>query len=644
MFRTKRISFLPKFCHGYGSLPIPVDFLSHMDRKFVAVVFAIYADELFDIVKNVVNGETKEAEGIISVYLLRVVDVLIIGLRYYPILAAVYLKSIFTLACGTLYAWLDFSLTIVNQGMCSKDYYPTAENYNETNGEDYLREVFTYFGTGSTIVIIQLCTDAPRYLCVTYVSVKLPAMLIKKIYQRVNFHKFSIDEQMRMKSNREERVLLRVSDSDSSEMIYVRNLFRSSDQRPASRCLIGRIIPKAIYEWRDDFRYSSRVLSLYSSISLLLFFITVQVCMRTLPYLQAMRMSLQELSDNYIKSNEDNSQTSSKYRIPNLIRLFSLVLVTTVVIIIIQLLVSLVNIRRNLFQLYRGDDCEIPRRQRSNYVSYSVNNVHFAGYFIGYLIWGIFIVAMLCVLLYGAIEAYIIYGTRRLLETALKYSIPSSLLLYFKQYLNKFLSQYIFLQDAGQVVSINHRRLLMIYIYLSFFLDAFLGVISSILRLTKSFIGGILYMCRLDYSPLGRKLETLDGGFNAYCGFIHVESAHRHPVMLLFASHLLYQWKLRQYQLKDSSKIFNGKPSKSSRAIRRWHLGVFLCRNPTIVFFRKTYLNQLHIDEIRALNDIDDNQNKNLGRRLSAYTRRMSVWRPSIVSINDSTHSAEVRF
>jgi hypothetical protein len=30
-------------------------------------------------------------------------------------------------------------------------------------------------------------------------------------------------------------------------------------------------------------------------------------------------------------------------------------------------------------------------------------------------------------------------------------------------------------------------------------------------------------MSRLDYSPLGRKFETLDAGFTAYCGFIQIE-------------------------------------------------------------------------------------------------------------------------
>jgi hypothetical protein len=179
----------------------------------------------------------------------------------------------------------------------------------------------------------------------------------------------------------------------------------------------------------------------------------------------------------------------------------------------------------------------------------------------------------------------------------------------------------------------------MIYIYFSFFLDAFLGVMPSIL--IKGLIGAIFYMCRMDDSPMGRKLETFDGGF------IHIECAHRHPIILVFVSHLLSQWKLRQYKSNSShhlamrennslTKIVNNKQTRSLRAIRKWQLGVFLCRNPTIVFFRKAFLKQLHID--------DDNQKRNLNRRLSVYTRRMSVWQPTINSKTASIPVDENRF
>ncbi|CAF4289930.1 unnamed protein product, partial [Adineta steineri] len=61
-------------------------------------------------------------------------------------------------------------------------------------------------------------------------------------------------------------------------------------------------------------------------------------------------------------------------------------------------------------------------------------------------------------------------------------------------------------------------------------------------------------------------------------------------------------------------------------------LAVFLIRNPTIVFFRKSFLSQLDTEDLHALNDLDNDDKKNLQRRLSIYTRRMSAARASISS------------
>ncbi|UJR08228.1 hypothetical protein I4U23_012501 [Adineta vaga] len=583
------------------------------------------------------------------------------------LLAAVYINSIFTLTCGMLYAWLDYVITIINQGMCNPDFYPSYSDF--LDGSTSIVDYFEFYGTGPNLIIIQLCTDIPRFLCLAYISVKLPMLLIKKI--RYRFKKnISSEERMIMKLNREQRAFFRIARPYSVEMLYVKNLFRSADQRPPSRTIWARLIPKKIYEWRDDFRFSTRVLCVYSSIFLLLYFVTIQACIGVIPQLKPFQDLLQALVDavsviiivspsSTNTEEEGNSNPTkiinsltSNFPVPALIRPYLFAVFITILIIIIQLLVMLVNIRRNLFQSFRGDDSEIPRRQRSRYISYASGNIHFAGYFIGYLIWGFILIAVFVTLICVAIDAFITFGSVRLIETILKKVIPSLLFILFKQYLNKILAQYVFLQHQGNVLALNNRRILMIFIYFNFFLDAFLGFISSIMRLIKSAIGGIAYMCRLDYSPLGRKLETMDGGFSSYCGFIHTECAHRHPVMLVFVSHIYTEMKLKQWTMDDKrfhdisndDENFELKRKKTTRYVRKWKLLVFLIRNPTIVFFRKAFLNQLHIDEIHALNDIDDNDKKNMQRRLSIYARRMSATRGSIVSETLLNHIQNHRF
>jgi hypothetical protein len=651
IIRTKRTSLWREKCSGYGAPVMPVDFLSHIDRKFAAVIFAVCANELLTILEEALSGNSQQGEGVIVVYLLRIVEVLIMGFRYYPFLAAVYINSIFTLACATIYAWLDYSIAIVNQGMCKSDFYPTYDDYL-ANSSSSITDMFAYYGTGPNLIAIQLCTNIPSFVCLAYISVKLPMLLVKKIHYR--FRKdLSVEARMIMQLTREQRTFFHIVRPNSVEMLYVKNLFRPADQRPRSQALFARLIPTKIYEWRDDFRFSTRVLCIYSSIFLLLYLVAIQAFIQLLPLSAGLQKSCQELLDAITTvfiptpTTDENGQVNgntSNFPFPSLVKPFIIGMFLTLIIIIIQLLVLLVNIRRNLFQVFRGDDIELPRRQRSRYISFSTGNIHFAGYFIGYLIWGFMIIAVFAFILCICIQAFITFRSVRLLETILKAIIPGLLFVYFKQYLNKILAQYVFLQKNGEVLSINNRRILMIFIYFNFFFDAFLGFVSSICRLILSVFAGIIYMCRLDYSPLGRKLETMDSGFSAYCGFIHTECVHRHPVMLVFVAHLYTQFQMKQLTMENMN-FSDLKPMKSSsRYIRKWKLAVFLIRNPTIVFFRKAFLNQLDIDEIHALNDLDNDDKKNIQRRLSIYARRMSAARFSITSNTIAEHFQDRRF
>jgi hypothetical protein len=187
------------------------------------------------------------------------------------------------------------------------------------------------------------------------------------------------------------------------------------------------------------------------------------------------------------------------------------------------------------------------------------------------------------------IDAFFTYGSVRVLESILKALIPALLFIFFKKYLNKVLGHYVFLQHGGEVLSINNRRAFMIFIYFNFFLDAFLGLFAAIIRILKSILGGIVYMCRLDYSPLGRKLETMDAGFNAYYGLIYMECAHRHPILLCFVSHLL-----RAHLYPTSTK-------QLSKAKHRWRLAVFLLNNPIMIYRRKKFLTHVQENDIKVM-------------------------------------------
>ncbi|XP_053404481.1 uncharacterized protein LOC128558630 [Mercenaria mercenaria] len=88
-------------------------------------------------------------------------------------------------------------------------------------------------------------------------------------------------------------------------------------------------------------------------------------------------------------------------------------------------------------------------------------------------------------------------------------------------------------------------------------------------------------------------------GFSNYCGFMHVECAHTHPVMITFLRLLMIDaeksksegLEMHQIVIDINDTENQQKPSISkSRARARWLLLYTLHNNPTIRVYRKRYL------------------------------------------------------
>ena len=201
------------------------------------------------------------------VYLLQIVKVILIGFRCYPILVAVYLNDPIALFCSSFYAWLDFCITIYYNSICRNTYYPITEAFlSDISAEERIERYFKYYGTGPKIILLQLVVDIPRYFCLAYVSVKLPVLFVKRMRHR---------HRKTMYSTREQRMLLNASSPDSIETRYVKNLLGYGDSN-LSNPKFTRYF-QWLYKWRNDFRFSARVLSVYASIFLVLYFVNMQV-------------------------------------------------------------------------------------------------------------------------------------------------------------------------------------------------------------------------------------------------------------------------------------------------------------------------------------------------------------------------------
>ncbi|CAF2406040.1 unnamed protein product [Rotaria sp. Silwood2] len=218
-----------------------------------------------------------------------------------------------------------------------------------------------------------------------------------------------------LKLTREEHSFLSAAQPHSVEMLYVRNIFHPTNERPRSRLFIARLIPKLIYEWRDDFSFSSRILCIYAAVFLLLFFLTIQVIIQELPDIQTWQDNIQVVADALVIVFDKADAIISRKRkqfafpIPSLKNPFIVAVFTALFITLIQILVLLASIRRNLLQKFRGYHTEIPKQNFTKNVIYAIGNFHFAGYFIGYVLWGYILIGIFVLLIYVTIISFILY-------------------------------------------------------------------------------------------------------------------------------------------------------------------------------------------------------------------------------------------
>ncbi|XP_070542389.1 receptor for retinol uptake STRA6-like [Ptychodera flava] len=74
------------------------------------------------------------------------------------------------------------------------------------------------------------------------------------------------------------------------------------------------------------------------------------------------------------------------------------------------------------------------------------------------------------------------------------------------------------------------------------------------MRLFKGMFFGALLFPRLDYSILPRVVERFDPGFRAYVGFLQLENAHTHPVLVCFCRLLLLSRKVDDDEVEDDTE------------------------------------------------------------------------------------------
>ncbi|CAL1530291.1 unnamed protein product, partial [Lymnaea stagnalis] len=286
------------------------------------------------------------------------------------------------------------------------------------------------------------------------------------------------------------------------------------------------------------------------------------------------------------------------FRYPS--RFISVMFIGGIVVYVVSFVFSyLLNIifRANLFALYKGDFSGIPPPMTQGAVSLCVGCIKFAGFQVGYILWG-YILSLIVFFLIALILGSII----TLLTNAVVDWLVNKVLQIWFVHISKLLARYAFLQGDGAHLRLDNRRLFFIFTYFMFFYNIFLGLVSCLLRIIKAAVVGTLFLCRLDRSTLPRNWESFDPGFNTYQGYIHMEAAHTNPTVNVFIRLLkslsqsrkssgqssgvsLEMTNLGSYnQLETDGESGEGTTNLAARF--NWHVAYTLLLNPGVGIHR----------------------------------------------------------
>lgn len=128
------------------------------------------------------------------------------------------------------------------------------------------------------------------------------------------------------------------------------------------------------------------------------------------------------------------------------------------------------------------------------------------------------------------------------------------------------------------------------------------------MRIIKAIILGALFLPRLDHSTLPKKFQRMDPGFDAYCGFMHVESTHTNPVAMVFISILQAESltalkrkekKILNIILRDEYQEMLAKKRRKARW--KWLLAYTLVNNPEISLQRRLVLAKERNENIKEI-------------------------------------------
>ncbi|XP_041465099.1 stimulated by retinoic acid gene 6 protein-like isoform X1 [Lytechinus variegatus] len=581
-FFQPRTRLWPGCCSGRPSVAYPVNLLdSYSDRLAFVCAFGItcigildlftgnyYVEPNYDDLPEMVRGAVRSCMAYVNVFA--------IGLAHYPIMI-----------CLTVQAWVvsDVIGILYTLEWAFFYYYSLAECPWGESDE----------GNVNNLILL------PIYLC----YIILLVLFIKRMYKNytirkkvrqgleVEIHDYEEDF---VKTHFYQRVKYLLTPKDEWE--------RNKKEPGSCRKFWNRF-----YEDEPGFRFSRRIICTIALSGLCLFCIGI-IYEASGVYLE--RWAAETFIENgslynyLVESNSTDSFYTFKEIADSFAYSFSPTTFVAMGVMICYNMITFIAYRRNTLRLWRGDKSFCPKEDFAN-TTLVVCSLKYSGYHIAFVLWG-FILLQLTLWLLTFLTIYllvlpIINKERNWVWTLIRnqwLSVVVYMVVYYSQVIS---AKFLFLQQRGKELSIDNRRLFHVQVYFFFFVNVIIGLASCLLRIFKSVLFGLLLVGRIDRCLLMRGFELYDSGYKAYLGFLQLEVAHTHPIVITFCHYLLKTQRDRKekvFEFTEDEEVDIPIPKRVNvRARNRWYLVYTLIRNHRLLAERFDAILSAKRDEVK---------------------------------------------
>ncbi|CAF4179026.1 unnamed protein product, partial [Adineta steineri] len=348
------------------SLISPIEPFRIENRFITTTVFGILTYEVLKIFEELLfRLDQTFIHGVLIELLVRIGTIILVGFRYYPILASLHLHNVIARFLACLYIIGDVRYTIIREGSCM-GFLLYSRQYTAFEEAKLRLELGTWF------MIYGLIKYTPHFFFLSYLTAEL----------FVRFAYDSIYVPIKTKKS-----IWAMSDDETNESkmakFYVTKLFqhkilmKNNTNRNCQQYFQKFL--KFIFQWQDDIYCTTMVICTYTVASIFLYYLA---CTFVFLYLSRTTEYISFLNSYIPSSINIKLKESSSLKLEIIASA-----ILTVIIYGFQLFFGIQRYKKFKKDLYLGKNLEIPSIKYFEPNSIASNSVHYSGFLVGYLAW-----------------------------------------------------------------------------------------------------------------------------------------------------------------------------------------------------------------------------------------------------------------